>query len=437
MLHEQQQQEESAAAQQLMMLVRSAVSRQQRLLISQLDTISSSSGNSNSNSNDILSDMSTPSAMTESPLSTKPLRNILKPTTVGSVSSDSTFDSEAISASDDSNTTTSEGTQSLVLRPSMVTSFKSNKVTNNDAISNIIPTHTHLKIRDAVDGRDQWEQELQIKYGLSKIDVLVCLGSAGKHIFEDQFPEGRGKLYELSRKAWLKSKRVLQLMQEHPIECQEQTKESGVWRIKPSTPIDPQQRLRERIGYDGDVSEEVEEPADILIARSKKKRKFDPVSLFASPDENSSTKKRSAVKRQKIPTPDKHLKICCAIEECCKWEEELQTKHGLSKVDILVCFGSVCKYLFHDAFPKGRGRLNDLSHKGWRNSKRVLRLMQEYPDVCKGQMKRHRKMVTPAPSAIPSTISWRVHPEEECPMVVTPKQKRKASAEVPAHGVYV
>jgi hypothetical protein len=98
-------------------------------------------------------------------------------------------------------------------------------------------------------------------------------------------------------------------------------------------------------------------------------------------------KRVKRTKREKIPT-ENHLKIRGAIDAGGKWEDDLESVHGLTDAEACVCVSIMAKHLRKDAFPPPRegNRFEELAREGWVLLKEVRRLNEKYPD-CGDQTK--------------------------------------------------
>jgi hypothetical protein len=76
------------------------------------------------------------------------------------------------------------------------------------------------------------------------------------------------------------------------------------------------------------------------------------------------------------------LKIRGAIEAGGKWEDDLESVHGLSDEEACVCVSIMLKHSRKDVFPPPceGNRFEELARDGWVLLKEVRRLRKKYPD---------------------------------------------------------
>ena len=96
------------------------------------------------------------------------------------------------------------------------------------------------------------------------------------------------------------------------------------------------------------------------------------------------TKQKKSRPGRKIVLNENHMELRAAVEAGSKWEEDLESVHGLSDLEAAVCVGLVAKYDKHEIFPEsetnGKNRKYlGLAREGWLLMRELKHLMAKYP----------------------------------------------------------
>ena len=131
------------------------------------------------------------------------------------------------------------------------------------------------------------------------------------------------------------------------------------------------------------MSTSKKEPSLSAFDEELAKHKHELEGFLNTEKEVEEPKKKKSRRGRTIVLNENHRKIRTAVEASGKWEEDLESVHGLHEMEASLLRGLVGKYLPQDTFPESEPRMPQkymsLAREGWKHMKEVKRVVEKYP----------------------------------------------------------